>query len=632
MALIEIDSDQNVSAPKRRFDARDWAYIAEYVQNEAESRKRNRSDIERQWAEIDRQVAMIPDVSHKKLPNGQDDIRKMWMAEMELPLQAQALEVLTADARRMMFPDSGPWFKAHAEVTDAYLRKVDFQALIKGDENEVPSKIDQDNADKLVEGFLISNFAQYDLAGRMDRINAESFRYGMGIGRLRMETKNVYISEARGVMKVTQRVPVLVPVSVKQVLLDTPMPSMHSAQVLGEQIICEDWMALANLAIAAARGGTDPDDEDGGWMPQNLKGLEPDKNNNVRLLEMEGDIVVPRKTTRSFVLPGAIVTVAVGGTKSDGTVSRAVVRCRFRKYPFSSYLLFPYHYESANDAYPTSPLMKGRTVQIGAVQALNRALDAAAIKNSPPVGYDKSNMEFAQGGGPLIHPYALWGTIDPVKVYTEIGGDPTALAAMMSTFINLYAELTGILPGRLGAQTVSHTTAFAKDAELQRGAVRTVDYVNQTGSAPLTNLLDRGYQMARDALKPGEKISFFIDAYGGYVELTREQLPERANFDWFGAGGPAETQQKRQQKLSSLALAVQMDQVGAAFGKQPTIDIASAQREVLRDGGWTDVDAITSAGKPAAGPAAAPGVPGAAGGGVPATAAALQGIAGGVGS
>jgi hypothetical protein len=43
--------------------------------------------------------------------------------------------------------------------------------------------------------------------------------------------------------------------------------------------------------------------------------------------------------------------------------------------------------------------MKGRTVQIMAVQALNRALDAAALKNSPPVGYDKSDMQFAARAG-----------------------------------------------------------------------------------------------------------------------------------------------------------------------------------------------------------------------------------------
>lgn len=627
-AQITINDDLTVSEPKRRFDNRDWAYIAEYVTNEAESRKQKRRDLERQWAEIDRQVAMIPDVSHKKLPNGSLDVRKMWMSEMELPLQAQALEVLTADGRRMMFPDSGSWFRAHAEVTDQYLARVDFSSLILGDQNDVPSKISQDNADKLVEGFLLHLFDQYDLAGRMDRINAEAFRYGMGIGRLRMESKTVFLDEARGVRSVTQRLPVLVPVSVKNVYLDTPMPSMHSAQVLGDQIICEDWMSLANLAIAASRGSTNPYDDDGGWMPQNLRGIVPDDEGNVRLLEMEGDIVVPRKSVRSFVLPGTIVTVAVGATGADGSVSRAVIRCRYRKYPFSSYLLFPYHYEAAGDAYPTSPLMKGRTVQIMAVQALNRALDAAALKNSPPVSYDGSDMKFAQSGGPIIHPYAQWATIDGVKVNAEVGGDPSAMIAMMTTAVNLYAELTGILPSRLGAQTVSHTTAFAKNAELSQGAVRTVDYVNTCGANPLTGLLDHAYIMARDALKDAGKLGFYIEAYGGFVEVSMDQMPDAVSFEWFGAGGPAEDQQKRQQKLSALALAMQMDQIGAAFGKPPTIDIASAQREVLREGGWTDVDAITSSAQPAGGAPAAPGVPGTPGGAFTAVPAALQDIAG----
>jgi hypothetical protein len=158
----------------------------------------------------------------------------------------------------------------------------------------------------------------------MDRINAESFRYGMGIGRLRMETKNVYINEARGVRKETQKLPVLVPVSVKNVYLDTPMPSMHSAQVLGEQIICR------GLDVARQpRDRRQPRLDRSGGRGRRLDAAEPqgpraDDDGNVRLLEMEGDIVVPRKTTRSIVLPGTIVTVAIGGTGTDGKVSRAV--------------------------------------------------------------------------------------------------------------------------------------------------------------------------------------------------------------------------------------------------------------------------------------------------------------------
>lgn len=580
---------------KRRFDKRDWDYIADYVIQTWEARKSKRRDLERHWDEIDRQVAMQPDVSYKKIPDGNGgtkiDAGKLWMSEIEPPLQAQALEVLVADARRMMFPDTGPWFRAHAETTDDYLDKVNFKSLILGDQSEVPSIINQDNADKLVEGFLLHNFRQNDLFTRYDRINAEAFKYGMGIGRARMETKNVYIFEARGVRRETQRIPVLVPASVRNCYLDDPMPSMHSAQALGPAHIAEDWMRLENLKIAANAGSVDPDDPDGGWMPKNIRGLEANKDGYVQVLEMEGDLVVPRETVRSVVIPGAIVTVAVGAADTGGNATKGVIRFRFRKQPFSTYLLHPYHYESATDTYPTSPLMKGRPVQITVAQALNRLMDSAALKNAPPVGYDRNDMNFAQTGGPVIHPYAQWPTTDELKVYSEIGGDPGALAGVLTMAVNLYSELTGVLPARLGAQTVSHTTAYAKNAELERGATRTVDYVTQTGHGPVAQWLDMSYQMARGELDSG-KISFFIDAYGGFVEVSKEDLPERAVFEWFGSGGPVEEQQKKQMRLAAANFAMQLDAANVQLGGEQQLDIPSLIQQVLREGGWTDTDTL----------------------------------------
>jgi hypothetical protein len=589
----EIQSDK--VSKKRRFDQRDLDMIGEQVIDEWATRKRERATREKHWADIDRQIAMEPETAYKMLPDGKPDIRKRWMAELELPLQAQCLEVNTADARRLLFAD-GPWFAAHSEVTDEYLTRIDFASIILGDEAEVPSKIDQDNADKLVEGFIAWLHRQYDFVTRWDRINAEAFKYGMGVGRARMETKNVYIHEAKGgVRKVEQKLPVIVPVSIKNLYLDTPMPSMHSAQVLGPAHIAEDWMRLENLILAANKGSREPDDADGGWIPEGFKGIVPE-DGYVHVLEMEGDIIVPRKTTRSMVIPGAIVTVVVGGKDGGGAVTRGVVRLRFNKDPYSSYLLVPYHYEGANDAYPTSPLEKGRPVQIMATDAANRMLDSAMLKIAPPVGYDRTDMEFAQKGGPRIAPYETWGTTDPVTVHADIGGDPNAMAGAFNIALKLYGELTGVLPARLGAQSVSHTTAYSKDAELQRGAVRTVDYVKATGQGPLTRWLYMAYDMGKRAFRKSQKISFYIDAYGGYVQITPDQLPDKATFEWFGSGGPSEEAQKTQRKLQALQLALQMDQLNVQMGGQPSVDIGAAVRETLREGGWTDIDVITKQG------------------------------------
>lgn len=590
----EIDKEGKVSS-KRRFDQRDWDYIAEFGLEEYNRRVGKRSDREREWKEIDRQIRMEPELAFKKLANGQIDSKKRWMAEVELPLQAQALEVLTADARRLMFPDNGSWFRAHAETTDDYYKRVNFEPIVMGDQTEVPSHINQDNADKLVEGYLTHLFRQGDFPTRVDRINAESFKYGMGVGRARMETKTVYIHESRGVRKENQKLPVLVPCSIRNTYLDDPMPSMHSAQVLGPMHISEDWMKLANIQLAAERGSTDPDKDDGGWMPKQFSRIVEDKDGYVKIIELEGDIVIPRKTTRSMVIPGAVVTIAIGGKEKGGnSATRAVIRFRYRKYPFSSYLLFPYHYEGANDAYPTSPLMKGRPVQMLATDAANRLLDSAMLKLAPPVGYDRSDSYFAQKGGPEIAPFAQWGTLDSLKVHAEVGGDPSALLGMFQQSLTLYAELTGILPARLGAQTVSHTTAYAKDAELQRGAVRTVDYVNQTGEGAMVRWLDMAYRMGRDSMKNNEKISFYIAAYGGFVEIDKAHLPDAATFDYVGSGGPGDENQKQQAKVNGLLLASKLDAINMQTGKPPHINLNGSIDEVLRESGWLDIDSITN--------------------------------------
>lgn len=628
--MQQVDRTSGEVKKQRRFDQRDWKYIADYVIQTLESRKKDREDIEKQWKEIDRQVAMKPSVEFKKLANGQVDSKKRWMAETELPLQAQALEVLTSDSRRMMFPDSGPWFGANVKMTDELLEKLNFESIILGDKSQVPTEFNQDNCDKIAEGFLNHCFRQYDHAGRFDQINAESFKYGMGVGRARLEKKNVYIHESRGVRKQEQRIPVIVPATIKNTYLDNPKPSMHSNQVLGAAHIWHDYVRYENLALAANKGSNDPEQEDGGWMPSQLSKVEPDKNGYVQVIEMEGDIIIPRKTVRSVVVPGAIITVAVGGAESvGGSATRAVVRLRFRRQPFSSYLLFPYHFEGADQIYPTSPLMKGRTVQSAATDALNRFLDSAMLKNAPPVGYDPSSPQLAQMGGPAIEPYGQWPCIDPIKVYIEVGGDPSALMNAFGHLVSLYAELTGVLPARLGAQTRSHTTAYAKGAEIERGATRTVDYVNAQGHGPITRWLDIAYQLGRGALSKNQTVAFFIEAYGGFVEVTRDQLPDEVEWDWFGSGGPQEKQQKAQAKMGALQAAVQIEVMRRQLQMPPRLNLDSIQDSMLREGGWTDLDAFI--GKPqgaVAGPQAAPMLPGPSQGDPNAGFAALQDLTG----
>ena len=71
-----VDPQSGKVAPKRRFDLRDFDYVADYMIAEYEKRKKDRKDRERCWAEIDRQIAMEPSLAFKRLPNGTIDPRK----------------------------------------------------------------------------------------------------------------------------------------------------------------------------------------------------------------------------------------------------------------------------------------------------------------------------------------------------------------------------------------------------------------------------------------------------------------------------------------------------------------------------------------------------------------------------
>lgn len=560
--------------------------------DEYKRRKNSRHHLELQWDEIDRQLRMEPDISHKLTSKGELDNAKAWMPEMELPLQSQALETLVADSRAMKFPDSGPWFSPHVALTDDYLDKVDLQSLITGDTNDVPSIINQDNVDKMVAGVLNYWMRQYDFYGHSDKIDAEAFKYGTGVGRTRLVTKSVFRTTAKGVVDENIEIPVLFPMPLRKTYLDDrDFSVLNEGFMVGSSTIFERSIHIEDLKMAA-KGSSDPDNKDGGWMP--IRNLDGDKDGLVKLIEYEGDLIIPRKTSGSIFLPNVIVTI-VDGHRGNSSF-QDIIRFRFMSTPYSSYILFPYHSENLETPYSTGPLVKGWPVQKAAVDILNRLIEAAALNSQPPISYDKDDQFFAQGGGPSIFPGVQWGTTGDIKAHQI--GDPSALFSIYIGLLQQYADVTGVTASRLGARTLSHTTAFAKDAEINRGTARTVDYVRSTLKGPLAQWLNVAWDIGRKSFK---KADIYIDQYNGFVSLSKKHLPEMVTFDVHGSGGPQEEQARKAARLQSLQFAMQMDQINIQAGGQPEIDIASAIHEVLREGQWVDIDVITRTNQPAEG-------------------------------
>ncbi len=589
-----IDQEKVTDAPK--FGKDEWDHIAKFIKEELQRRKTdpNRKHLEKVWKEVDRQLRMEPDIRFKMISGtNRRDPTKGWMPEMELPLQSQTLETLTADARRMLKPDSGPFFSAHAAVTDEWLRVVEREdpLRIAGDEGGVESTFGQASADRLVESWLGHFHGQYDFWATWDILNGEAFKYGTFAGRAKNVTKKIMIETSRGVISSKQRFPVLLPRSMKETYLDDrPYSVMNEGVAIGPaQIWCVN-QRLEDIVMAAKDGKTEPDDEDGGWMPDALMGVEADKKSKtVQIIEYEGDLIAPKKDSGSYFLPNAIATVLV-----DKAGPR-VIRFRWRKTPFSSYLTQPYHIEDMKTPYGVGPLMMGMPVAKAAAESLNRFMQAAILNTEPPLQYDSDDASFAAAGGPIVAPREKWPTMANVKA-VEIG-DVTALQSAYLALISQYYDVTGVNQPRLGQTTKSHTTAFAKDAELQRGVARTVDYGNTVIDSPMTKWLDMEYHMSK-AVK-GEQL-ILMD--GVFMEIKASQMPEFATFQAFGAGGPAEKREKQATKLAALAQAAQIDQVKLGTGGKP-MDYEAMQREILREGGWTDVEQFFPAESPGGVPA-----------------------------
>lgn len=581
----------------RKFTQADVSHIVEATMEEQGRREKERKDLELIWEQIDRQVAQKPDLRHKMLLDGASiDPKKAWMPEVELPLQGQTLEVLMADSRRMTFPQSGPYFQANAALTDDYLGRVDFESLVTG-VNDVPSLIDQDNANKLVAGFHTHIQRQYDFRGHWDLLHMEAFKYGTFVGKARTTKKNIFAQTTKGVVKQSTSFPVMIPRSIKNVYLDDSKHNMMmEGHFVGPTVHEVTYRNFEDIKMAAERGSKNPDA--GGWRPDGLKKLENAKSNStIKIIRVEGDILVPRKSTRAMFLPNSIAHIAVESGHG------ALIRFQFSEMEESSYFSHPYHVEDLNSPYGTSPLIKGMPIQKAAVEALTRLMEWAALNTQPPIKYDVDDPFFSQTGGPVVAPGQNWPTTGDIEA-VEIG-DGAALFNLYVGFLRQYADLTGVNEPRLGQQTVSHTTAFAKDVELQRGTARTVDYIASVLAGPLHRWLQLEYRLGK---KFSGKQTVFLEEYGGFVDIQSKHLPDLVSYEVFGAAGPTEERDKLAVQAQAVQLATQIELLKRQLGQEgEPLDLTAIQKEALRRG-FVDVDRFFTTGTQGV-----PGLPDAAG-------------------
>ena len=575
-----------------KFTDKDFKLISEQICSDYDKRKKDRKHLEQMWKEVDRQIKMKPNRSIKMNADGSIDKKKAWMSELELPNQRQALEVLNADARRLLWPDAGSWFDATGETTDALLRVYESRPLMTGDENDTISTANQDIVNEVIESWVIAQHRSYDFRHHFDLINLEAFKYGTGVGRAKMVKVPYFNSEIR--------VPQLIPCSIRNTYLDTSKYSLaHEGINIKPGVIRKLVLRYEDLALAAKKGGKDPNNEEGGWITKFIPDLKPDDDKDgVELLEWEGDLVVSRDSESLFV-PNVIVTVA-RSKQPEGETAHNVVRFRFKKSERCSYIVNPYHIEDVNSPYGVGPLMMGAPIQNAASMALNRGMDTAILSADPTLVWDPDDPELSAAGGPVLTPGGSIPTNGSVQELAP--GNLGEISALYQNLLQQYADLTGINAARIGQQTKSHTTAFSKDQEIERGQIRTVDFVKTVMQGGLQQWLHLCYEMSREEL--GSKTeSILMQKSRGFIDVKKDMLPEKVFFDVYGSAGPQQDAAKAGSQVQAMQLALSIEPLKLQLGKGEPLDLDSIQKEFLKKGGVVDVDKFYGA--------ASQGVPGA---------------------
>ena len=565
---------------QRKFTAKDWKIAAEQVQAEFVRRKgaANRTDRERIWKEVDRQLAMEPVKQTTESGTAKD-----WMPDLELPLQASALEVLTADARRLKFPKTSEWYRTHVDLSDTYLNRFqERRDTIPIIGNEATGMLlDQETADIFVKVAMDRNHQAFNFRQQIDAVDIEAFKYGTYGARVMEVVLPKFTADFRGIRGKNIRGPVVVPVSIWNTYLDDSTQAvLNEGMAIAPSTIFHKFQLLDDLLLASTKGGADK-----GWMPAHVKKLTPlndskskDKTNtkgHVEIIEMEGDVIIERSQKNIF-LPNVNMTVAVG---SNGPM---VVRFQENKQNFRSYTHGTYQRDNLNSPYGTSPLMKGQPIQVAAVDALNRMMATAALSSDPPVTWDASDTQLRATGGPQIYPGALIPRDDIDAILALNIGDLPEMVNVYLALLKQYEDITGVTAPRLGAQTKSHTTAFAVDVENVRGLTRTEDFVVLQEQGFLTSILYKEYEILKKTMTQ-QPVLVNQGGIEGYVNLAKEDLADEVTFIVEGSSGPISKREQAQALIQSAQLAAQLSAQSIQVGG-PIVNFAEVMKVIFEQG------------------------------------------------
>lgn len=478
---------------KRRITQKDWESAQEFVKNELKRRKDNtwRQNHEKQWKEVDRQVQMEADNAKYYDANPQD-----WHNRIELGELSKASEVLSADFRRLVFPNNRSWFESHAEL--------------KEDDEDAKA---QKSVDGHVRAIMAQQHRDFNLKDRVDLSVKEALHHGSFVAEI-MEVEAAKIHQDSGVE--TVKSPAWQPHSMWNCYPD------HSQAIIGMDLFYRGsmiikWFKPLPQVIDMMKGP--------GWMSSQIKNIPTRKtkqSKDIELLTYYGDIEF-RRNDGLIVLPNTKTILANG----------IIIFHKENKTPYLPLIYGGYERLDIRDPYYTSPLIKQSPMQKVGSAAANSFLDATDLNAAPPMSYDKNDFP---GEEPEYAPNAKWPTQRPDSVKFADTPDPTHPFNGMQFAIQQVETGTSVNSARAGGKTDrAEKTAFEVRKEAQGAEIRTIDFIDK-----FEDKLRAFLYMQHDLNKAGlNNYTYFNPEMDSpdFNRASKNDLPKNVHFEVVGSKG-----------------------------------------------------------------------------------------------
>ena len=499
----------------RRFLAKDYDFIAKFVNDELTKRKTSpdRVNHETLWKEVDRQVRMKPpEVLH---PHPDDN----WRSAFELGDLSIASEVLAADTLRLVFPQERAWLQTHVDIE---IKRLNARQVSEGKEPldaKTKTKI-QKQADGELRALMTQQHKDFGLKSRVKLSLKEALHHGSFVVEVKTEQVDQYATG--GIFK-SAKSPVWTPHSMWNCY---PEEGELGVNILytGSMIITSEksyeWVTRQNSYINLKK----------------FKDRTSDKKDKVQLQSYYGDITVRRDGDDVF-LPNMKIIVA------NDTVIYA------KPMDNISIIYGGYDKVDVTDPYYMSPIVKQSPNQKIASIITNKFIDNVELKLDPPVVYDGNDPTLIAQGGVKIIPGSQYPSKGGAQNFKQVDvGDPSWAAEAITFFKSEVQEGTSVSSHRAGAQRqADRVTATQIENESAGAEIRTIDFVGEVELA-LTSFLYIQHELN---LKELTKYPFFNPEMGmeDFNELSKADLPKRVHFECVGSKGVL-NERRRSQGMS----------------------------------------------------------------------------------